>query len=141
MTNSKQLSLPTEGESKIDLFRKQEIRKILHEKEWWFSVKDVLEVLTDTKDGTRYASDLRKKDPGLNERYSEITRTLPFASSGGKQNTTFTSIEGLFRIMQSVPTAKAEPFKKWLAKVGFERLQEIQNPELAVKRAFALYRA
>ena len=136
-----QLGLPQEGESKIDLFRKQQIRKTLHEGEWWFSVKDVLEVLVDTTDGTRYASDLRKRDPGLDARYSEITRTLPFASGGGTQNTTFIDIQGIFRLMQSVPSTKAEPFKKWLAKVGFERLQEIQNPELAIKRAIALYRA
>lgn len=134
--------LPSEGESKVDLFRNKEIRKTLHEGEWWFSVKDVLEALTETTDGTRYASDLRKKDPGLNSRYSEITRTLPFSSgAGGVQNTTFINIEGIFRLIQSVPSTKAEPFKKWLAKVGFERLQEVQNPELAIKRAITLYRA
>ncbi len=137
----KKLPLPAEGESKIDIFYKREIRKIMHEGEWWLSVKDILEALTDTTDGTRYASDLRKKDPGLNSRYSEITRTLLFASGSGKQNTTFINIEGIFRLMQSVPTTKAEPFKKWLARVGFERLQEIQNPELALQRAITLYRA
>jgi len=135
------LPFPSEGESKIDLFRKKEIRKTLHEGEWWFSVKDVLEALIETTDGTRYAADLRKKDPGLSAGYSEITRTLPFSSAGGVQNTTFVKIEGIFRLMQSVPSEKAEPFKKWLAKVGFERLQEVQNPELAIKRAITLYRA
>lgn len=136
-----QLNLPAEGECKIDAFRKQQIRKTLHEGEWWFSVKDVMEALVDTTDGTRYVADLRKKDPGLDSRYSEITRTLVFASAGGRQKTTFTSIEGVFRLMQSVPSTRAEPFKKWLAKVGFERLQENQNPELIVKRAIATYRA
>lgn len=133
--------LPSEGESKVDLFRNKEIRKTLHEGEWWFSVKDVLEALVDTVDGTKYAALLRKKDPELNTRYPEITRTLPFISPGGIQDTTFVNIEGIFRLMQSVPSAKAEPFKKWLAKVGFERLQEVQNPELAIKRAITLYRA
>ncbi len=135
------LPLPSEGESKVDLFRKKEIRKTLHEGEWWFSVKDVLEALVDTTDGNRYSRDLRSKDHGLRSRWAEITRTLAFSSSGGVQNTTFTNIEGIFRLIQSVPSAKAEPFKKWLAKVGFERLQEAQNPELAIKRAITLYRA
>jgi len=137
-----QIDLPCEGESKIDLFQRREVRKTLHEGEWWFSVKDVLEALTDTSDGTRYAGDLRKKDPGLNSTYSEITRTLPFeTTTRGTQNLVFINIEGVFRLMQSVPSAKAEPFKKWLAKVGFERLQENENPELIVKRAIATYRA
>lgn len=137
-----QIDLPCEGESKIDVFQRREVRKVLHEGEWWFSVKDVLEVLTETSDGTRYAGDLRKKDPGLNSTYSEITRTLPFdTATRGKQNLVFTNIEGVFRLMQSVPSTKAEPFKKWLAKVGFERLQEAENPELIVKRAIATYRA
>jgi prophage antirepressor-like protein len=135
------LPVPEEGECKVEPFLKQNIRKILHDGEWWFSVKDVLEALTGTTDGTRYAGDLRNKDEGLRESYPEITRTLAFRTNGGAQNVTFINIEGLFRLMQSVPTAKAEPFKKWLAKVGFERLQEIQNPELAVKRAITLYRA
>lgn len=135
------LPLPEEGESKVDIFRKNEIRKTLHEGEWWFSVKDILEALTETTNGTRYASDLRKKDPSLNSRYSEITKTLVFLSPGGKQKTTFINIEGIFRLVQSVPSKKTEPFKKWLAKVGFERLQEVKNPELAIKRAITLYRA
>lgn len=137
----KQLTLPAEGECKIDAFQKQEIRKTHHDGEWWFSVKDVLEVLADTTDGNRYSRDLRARDEGLREGWAEITRTLPFSSGGGVQNTTFTNIEGVFRIMQSVPSRRAEPFKKWLAKVGFERLQEAQNPELIVKRAIATYRA
>jgi hypothetical protein len=139
---SSKIPSPSEGESKIDLFQRHEVRKVMSDGEWWFAVKDVLEVLTDTKDGTRYASDLRKKDVGLNAMYSEITRTLGFETkTRGKQATTFINIEGIFRLMQSVPSIKAEPFKKWLARVGFERLQEIQNPELAIKRAVALYRA
>jgi DNA-damage-inducible protein D len=141
MTKDGQMPLPCEGESKIDLFQRQQVRKTFHDGEWWFSVKDVFETLTGTSDGTRYAADLRRKDPGLDARYSEITRTLPFKSPGGIQKTTFTNIEGVFRLMQSVPSTKAEPFKKWLAKVGFERLQEAENPELAVKRAITLYRA
>ena len=133
--------LAAEGESGISLFQKKEVRKVLCDGEWWFSVKDVLEVLTDTTDGNRYSRDLRSKDEGLESRWAEITRTLDYASKGGSQKTTFINIGGISRLMQSVNSKKAEPFKKWLAKVGFERLQETQNPELAVKRAMALYRA
>jgi len=136
-----QKPLPFEGESQIELFKKKGIRKVFHEKEWWFSVKDVLEVLADVADGTKYAADLRRRDKGLNERYPQITRTLEHSSNGGRQNTTFINIEGIFRLMQSVPSKRAEEFKKWLARVGFERLEEIRNPELAVKRAIVLYRA
>lgn len=136
-----QTPLPFEGESAVDSFRKKEIRKVFHGKEWWFSVKDVLEALVDVADGTKYIAELRKRDSGLNERYPEITRTLPFATAGGVQKTTFINIEGIFRIMQSVPSKKAEPFKKWLAKVGFERLQEVRDPALAIMRAITLYRS
>jgi len=136
-----QSHLPAEGESQIDTFKKSEVRKVFHEKEWWFSVKDVLEALVDTPDGNRYSRDLRSRDHGLKGRWAEITRTLPFGTNGGTQEMTFINIEGIFRIIQSVPSKRAEPFKRWLAKVGFERLQEIHDPELAVKRAIALYKA
>lgn len=141
MIKSNQLPLPSQGESKVDIFRKQEVRKVMNEGEWWFSVKDVLEVLVETTDGNRYSRDLRDKDEGLKSRWAEITRTVPFKAGMTVQNMTFINIEGIFRLMQSVPSTKAEPFKKWLAKVGFERLQEVQNPELAIKRAITLYRA
>jgi DNA-damage-inducible protein D len=133
---------PSEGEIKVDIFKKKEIRKIIHDGEWWFSVKDVLEALTDTTDGNRYSRDLRTKDAGLKSTWAEITRTLEYdTETRGKQATAFINIEGIFRLMQSVPSPKAEPFKKWLAKVGFERLEEIRNPELAIHRAITLYRA
>ena len=134
--------LPFEGESKIDLFRKAEVRKTLHENEWWFSVKDALEAVTDTSDGNRYSRDLRTTDPGLKASWSELTRTLPFkTATRGIQDMTFINIEGIFRLMQSVPSGKVEQFKRWLAKIGYERLQEEQDPELAIKRAITIYRS
>jgi len=138
----RQMRLALEGESQVEIFQKSEIRRTLHNSEWWFSVKDVVEALAETPDGTRYLADIRREDEGLNSTYSEITRTLPFETkTRGKQEMTFVSIEGIFRIMQSIPSKKAEPFKKWLAKVGFERVQELENPELAIKRAIAIYHA
>ncbi len=138
---SEQEHLAVEGETQIQIFQKKEIRRCVHQGEWWFSVKDVLEALVDTTDGARYARGLRSRDPGLKDTWDEIVRTIPLETSGGVKDTNFINIEGIFRVMQSVPSKKAEPFKKWLAKVGFERLQEIENPELAVKRAMTYYRA
>lgn len=139
---SKNKDTPDEGEGKVELFQRKEIRKVMHNKEWWFSVKDVLEVLTDTTDGNRYSRDLRERDPGLKAHWADLTEVLPFSTNGGgAHDTTFIDIEGIFRLVQSIPSAKIEPFKKWLAKVGFERLQEVKNPELALKRAITLYRA
>ena len=136
------LPFAKEGESKIDAFKKKPVRAVFHEGEWWFSVKDVLEALTETPDGNRYSRDLKSKDAGLEARWAEITRTLKHQSDGGgMQDTQFINIEGIFRMMQSVPSGKAEDFKKWLAKVGFERIQEMQNPELALKRARTIYRS
>ncbi len=76
-----QIHLPTEGESKIDLFQRREIRKTLHDNEWWFCVKDVVEAVTGASDETRYIADIRQRS-GLDQRYSEITRALPFRSPG-----------------------------------------------------------
>src|SRR5438045_384067 len=106
MDKKLQLSFPFEGESEIKLFNKKEIRRVFHEKEWWFSVKDVLEALVDTNDGNRYSRDLRDRDEGLKSRWAEITRTLPFKAGKGVQNTTFIDIEGIFRLIQSVPSKK-----------------------------------
>lgn len=133
--------MPNEGESKVELFQRKEIRKVMHHNEWWFSVKDILEVLTDTTDGNRYSRDIRERDPGLKAHWNELTEVLPFNTARGPRNTTFVDVEGIFRLVQSIPSAKVEPFKKWLARVAFERLQEVKNPELALKRAITLYRA
>lgn len=133
---------PQDGECKVELFAQKGIRKTLHEDEWWFSVTDVLEALTGTPDGNRYSRDLRRNDPPLGEVWRTITRLLPFQSNAhGVKNMAFISIEGLFRMIQSIPSKKVEPFKKWLARVGFERLEEVRNPELAIKRAITYYRA
>ncbi len=141
MPDLSQITFPAEGDSRIDLFQKKEVRKVLHWWEWWFSVKDVIESLVETVDGTNYVAKLRDRDQGLKEGWWQIVMTLPFQSTSGIQNTNFINIEGIFRVMQSVPSVKAEPFKKWLAKVWFERLQEEHNPDLAVRRAMAIYRS
>ena len=140
MINNNQINFPFEGESQINLYKKKGGRKIFHKKEWCFSVGDVIEALLDVADGNDYLKKLRQRDEGLKEGWGQIVTPLPFDTKGGIQDINFITIEGIFRLMQSVPSKNAEPFKKWLAKVGFERVQEMGNPELAVKRAITLYR-
>jgi prophage antirepressor-like protein len=130
-------------ETKIAVFKGKEIRKIIHNDEWWFSVIDVVAVLTDSSNPRDYWFKMKvrvKSDDGLE--LSTICRQFKLPTPDGKQRETdCASAEGIFRIIQSIPSPKAEPFKRWLAKVGYERVQEIEDPELATKRTKALYRA
>ena len=112
------------------------------EEEWYFSIIDVCEVLTDSETPKRYWSDLKRKleSEGANETYENIVRLKMKASDGKMRKTDCANTEQLLRIIQSIPSKKAEPFKQWLAKVGAERLDEITNPELAIERAVQTYR-
>lgn len=128
-------------DTKIALFQGRKIRKVLHENEWWFSVIDVCHILVGSTDSGAYWRKLKQR---LNEEGSEVVTfchglKLP-ATDGKMYETDCANTEGLFRIIQSIPSPKAEPFKRWLAKVGYERVQEIENPELATKRTRALYK-
>ncbi len=129
--------------TKIAIFQKKEVRKILHKNEWWFSVIDVIEVLTDTARSRKYWSDLKRKL--IKEGYSEVSEKIGqlkmTSPDGKKRETDCANTETIFRIIQAIPSPKAEPFKRWLARVGFERIEEIENPELATKRTRALYKA
>lgn len=131
-----------EAITKIVLFKKKGIRKIIHENEWWFSVVDICQALTDSVDAKDYwyrMKDRVKSEDGFE--LSTICRQLKLESSDGKKyETDCANTEGILRIIQSIPSPKAEPFKRWLAKVGYERVQEIENPELATKRTRLLYR-
>src|SRR5262245_44713812 len=123
------------------VFKGKNIRRVLHNDEWWFVVKDIVEALIDTSNSTDYIKKMRVRDPVLSEGWGQIVTPLSIETSGGKQNLNCATTEGIFRIIQSIPSPKAEPFKRWLAKVGYERIQEIENPELATKRTRALYKA
>ena len=128
--------------TKIALFKGKKIRKTLFQNEWWFSVTDVIFALTDSTDPRDYwyRMKIRVKEEGGFEP-STICRQLKLEASDGKmRETDCADTEGLFRIIQSIPSPKAEPFKRWLAKVGYERVQEIENPELATKRTRLLYK-
>ena len=129
--------------TKIAIFQKKEIRKILHKGEWWFSVIDVVEALSSTDRPRKYWSDLKKKlvKEGFLEVSEKIGQLKMAAPDGKMRETDCATTETMFRIIQAIPSPKAEPFKRWLARVGFERVEEIENPELAIKRTRAIYKA
>lgn len=129
------------NEDKLVAFQHKKIRRTLHKNEWWFSVADVVEALTDSLDPSGYIKKIRLRDEELSKGWGQIVTPLPIQTQGGKQKVNCSNTEGLFRIIQSIPSPKAEPFKRWLAKVGYERVQEIEDPELATKRTRALYKA
>lgn len=129
-------------DTKIAIFKGKEVRKALHDNEWWFSVVDVCGVLTNSPDAGAYWRKLKQR---LSEEGSQVVTSchgLKLVAPDGKKYTTdCANTEGVFRIIQSIPSPKAEPFKRWLANVGYERVQEIEDPELATKRTRALYKA
>jgi hypothetical protein len=128
--------------TKVAIFRGKEIRKIIYQNEWWFSVVDVVYALTDSSDSRDYWYRMKvrvKSEDGIE--LSTICRQLKLESSDGKKyETDCANTEGMFRIVQSIPSPKAEPLKRWLAKVGYERVREIEDPELATKRTRVLYK-
>jgi len=125
---------------KLAVFEGKQIRKIIHVGEWWFSVADVVEVLTGSVDTRQYIKRMRQREPELDSYWGTICTPLELLAPDGKRRkTNCSNTEGLFRIIQSIPSTKAEPFKRWLAKVGYERIQEIENPELAQERMKQLY--
>ena len=126
--------------TKIALFKGKKIRKTLFQNEWWFVVNDVVEALTDTTNVTDYIKKFRQRDEELSKGWGQIVTPLSIPTEGGPQKMNCANTEGVFRIIQSIPSPKAEPFKRWLAKVGYERVQEIENPELATKRTRILYK-
>ncbi len=127
--------------AKLALFEGKTIRKIIHNNEWWFVIVDVVTALTDSIQPEGYIKDMRRRDPELLKGWGQIATPLSVLTEGGPQMINCANTEGIFRIIQSIPSPKAEPFKRWLAKVGYERVQEIEDPELATKRTRALYKA
>jgi len=126
--------------TKIALFQGNRIRKTLHNGEWWFVIADVVVALTDSIQPEGYIKDLRRRDSELSTGWGQIATPLSIPTAGGPQKLNCANTEGIFRIIQSIPSAKAEPFKRWLARVGYERIQEIENPELATRRTRMLYK-
>ncbi|MDD4351808.1 MAG: Bro-N domain-containing protein [Candidatus Gracilibacteria bacterium] len=102
---------------KIDLFHERKIRKTTYKNEWWFVIEDVVQALTDSIDPKGYIKDLRRRDEEISKGWGQIATPLPIITDGGQQNMNCANTEGIFRIIQSIPSPKAEPFKRWLAKV------------------------
>lgn len=128
--------------SNIKLFESKQIRSVWNEAEqkWYFSVQDVIEVLTDTVNPKDYIKKMKKRDEALAKGWGQLVTPLSVETSGGKQKLNCANAQSLLRIIQSIPSPKAEPFKLWLAQVGSERLEEIENPELAAQRTRELYK-
>ncbi len=128
-------------DSHLVVFKGQQIRRTLHNDEWWFVVEDVVLALIDSNDPKQYIQRMKQCDPELGKGWVQMVHTLPISTSGGAQEMLCVNTEGIFRIIQSIPSPKAEPFKRYLAKVGYERVQEIEDPEIATKRTRELYKA
>ena len=126
----------------IQLFQERKVRTIWDDQEekWYFCVADVVEVLTDSTNPTDYIKKMRKRDPMLAEGWGQIVTPLAVQTAGGKQKTNFATIEGIFRIIQSIPSPKAEPFKQWMAQVASQRLDQMQDPEKSIDQAIIDYK-
>jgi len=142
----------SDDSGKIAIFQHKKIRRQIWQGEWWFVIVDVVAALTDSPTPAGYLRDMRRRDVQLHELMAvekigdkgggqfAPPLYLLFDTSGGKQKLMSWNTEGIFRLIQSIPSKKAEPFKRWLAKIGYEHIQEIENPELAQKRMKMIYR-
>ena len=129
-----------EQQNKLVIFGSKEIRRVWHNGEWYFSVVDIVEVLTDSANPTDYLKKIRKRDEELKIYMGTNCPQIEMPTNTGKNRKTLAgNTETILRIIQSIPSPKAEPFKRWLAKVGYERIEEIENPELAQERMKQLY--
>lgn len=129
-------------DQRLVVFENKEIRRVWYQEEWWYAVIDVVGVLSESGRPRKYWSDLKKKlhDEGYFQLSENIGQLKMKASDGKMRSTDAANTETMFRIIQSIPSPKAEPFKRWFAKVAQERIQEIENPELAAERARQYYR-
>ncbi len=126
--------------NKLVIFQSKEIRRAWHENEWYYSLVDVVEALTDSANATDYLKKLRKRDEELGSYLGTNCPQVEMSTQTGKKRKILAgNTKDIFRLIQSIPSPKAEPFKQWLAKVGYERIQEIENPELAQERMKTLY--
>ena len=129
------------NDNHLAIFKGKKIRREIYLNEWWFSVVDICEALTESTNGGAYWRKLKQRLILESNQVVTFCHGLKLTASDGKKYITdCADTEGVFRIVQSIPSPKAEPFKRWLAKVGYERVQEIENPELATKRTRALYK-
>ena len=126
----------------IRLFEAKKVRTVWDDEQekWYFCVIDVVEVLTDSKDPQGYVKKMKQRDLLLAKGWGQIVTPLSVQTAGGPQKVNCAATEGIFRIIQSIPSHKAEPFKKWMAEVAAQRLDQMQDPELNFEQAYADYR-
>ena len=131
-----------ENTEKLQLFENRKVRTVWNEAEeqWYFSVKDVVSVLTDTVNAKDYISKMKRRDPELSEGWGQIVHPLSIQTAGGIQKENCATMEGIFRIIQSIPSKKAEPFKQWMAQVAAQRIDQAIDPERSIDQAVADYR-
>ncbi len=126
--------------NKLAIFEDRAIRSVWYNEDWYFSVEDVVQILTDSVDVKQYIKKLKSRDQELNNNWGTICTLVDMIAKDGKKRKVRTAnTKGILRIIQSIPSTKAEPFKLWLAQVGSERLDEIVNPEIAINRAKETY--
>ncbi len=133
-----------DGCSEVSLFKNQPIRKIFHKNEWFYSIVDIIRIIVGTDRPSKYWGDLKDKllnTEGFFELSDKIGKLKMVASDGKKYPTEAADAETIFRIIQSIPSPNAEPFKRWFARIAYERIQEIQNPEVGARRIMMLYKA
>jgi DNA-damage-inducible protein D len=130
-----------EQNNAIILFQEKQVRRVWHNNEWYFVVQDIVQVLTNTTNATDYLKKIRKRDPELHKGWGQFVTPLSVNTEGGKQRMNCANRQNIFRLIMSIPSPKAEPFKLWLAQVGEEHIQEIENPELGFERLKELYKA
>jgi DNA-damage-inducible protein D len=126
-------------ENALVVFQGENVRRTWYDDQWWFVVVDLVKVLTDSVNPSDYLKKVRIRDEELNKGWGQIVTPLSIETTGGMQKLNCSNLERSFRIIQSIPSKKAEPFKLWLAKIGSERIEEIENPELAQDRSRKYY--
>ena len=130
-----------EQKQAIILFQEKKVRRTWHDEQWYFVVTDIVQILTDSSNPTDYLKKLRKRDPELNKGWGQIVTLLSVDTEGGKQRMNCMSRQNLLRLIMSIPSPNAEPFKLWLAQMGEQHIEEIENPERGIERIRELYKA
>lgn len=127
-------------EKEIITFESAKVRRTEHNGEWFFAIEDIVFILTKSVNPKDYIKKMKNRDKKLQEGWGQIVTPLSMQTSGGKQKINCANLEGCFRIIQSIPSPEAEPIKLWLAKVAYERIKEIENPELSQERMMEVYK-
>ena len=133
-----------EQNNKIVLFQERQVRRVWHNEQWFFSIVDVIEVLTDSPQPSRYWNELRGKlqlESGNDELFANTEKLKMKSQDGKSRGTDAANTQTMLRIVMAIPSPKAEPFKQWLAQIGGERIEEIENPELGIDRIKEIYKA